>query len=87
MAVVNFNKMTKIKSDFQNKVYSFFENRYIGKILKLEPASLNRHYIKFKPNNSVWFQKFSDSIDVDSVDFENNTISGFISNSSKLICD
>lgn len=85
LAVVNFNKMIKNKSDFQNKVYSFFENRYIGKILKLEPCSLNRHYIKFKPNNSVWFQQFSDSIDVDSVDFENNTISGFISNSSKLI--
>jgi hypothetical protein len=79
--------MTKIKSEFQNKVYSFFENRYIGKIIELKPASLNRHYIKFKPMNSVWFQQFSDSIDVDSVDFENNTISGFISNSSKLICD
>ncbi|MBB3123753.1 hypothetical protein FHS04_001256 [Mesoflavibacter sabulilitoris] len=78
--------MTKIKSEFQNKVYSFFENRYIGKIIELKPASLNRHYIKFKPMNSVWFQEFSDSIDVDSVDFENNSISGFISNSSKLIC-
>jgi len=76
--------MVKNKSDFQNKVYSFFENRYIGEILKLEPASLNRHYIKFKPITSVWFQKFSDSIDVDSVDFQNNTISGFISNSSKF---
>ncbi len=79
--------MTKIKSEFQNKVYSFFENRYIGKIIELKPASLNRHYIKFKPMNSVWFQQFSDSIDVDSVDFENKSISGFISNSSKLICD
>ncbi|MCD8455196.1 hypothetical protein LNJ08_12425 [Tenacibaculum finnmarkense genomovar ulcerans] len=79
--------MTKIKSEFQNKVYSFFENRYIGKIIELKPASLNRHYIKFKPMNSVWFQQFSDSIDVDSVNFENNTISGFLSNSSKLICD
>ena len=70
-----FKEMVKNKSDFQNKVYSFFENRYIGEILKLEPASLNRHYIKFKPITSVWFQKFSDSIDVDSVDFQNNTIS------------
>ena len=79
--------MTKIKSDFQNKVSSFFENRYIGKIIELKPSSLNRHYIKFKPMNSVWFQQFSDSIDVDSVDFKENTISGFISNSSKLMCD
>jgi hypothetical protein len=79
--------MQKTVSEFQTKVYSFFENRYIGKILKLEPASLNRHYIKFKPNNSVWFQQFSDSIDVDSVDFDKHTISGFISNSSRLICD
>jgi len=70
--------------DFQNKVHSFFESRYIGKIIKLEPASLNRHYIKFKPFNSVWFQTYSDSIDVDSVDFQKNTISAFISNSSKL---
>lgn len=76
--------MEKNKSDFQIKVHSFFENRYIGKIIKLEPASLNRHYIKFKPFNSVWFQQFSDRIDIDSVDFENNTISGFISNSSKF---
>jgi hypothetical protein len=74
-------------SEFQNKVYAFFKKRYIGVILELEPCSLNRHYIKFKPMNSVWFQKFSDSIDVDSVDFENKTISGFLSNSSKLISD
>lgn len=71
-------------SDFKNKVHTFFEKRYIGKIIKLEEASLNRHYIKFKPMNSVWFQEFSDSIEVDSVDFEKKTISGFISNSSKL---
>ena len=79
--------MGKNRSDFENKVYSFFKNRYIGEILNLESASLNRHYIKFKPFNSVWFQQFSDNIDIDSVDFEKNTISGFISNSSKLICD
>tara|TARA_R100000655_G_scaffold39519_2_gene74801 strand:- start:1647 stop:1886 length:240 start_codon:yes stop_codon:yes gene_type:complete len=79
--------MTKIKIEFQNKVSSFFEKRYIGEITELKPASLNRHYIKFKPFNSVWFQQFSDSIDVDSVDFKENTISGFISNSSKLMCD
>ncbi|WP_304137363.1 hypothetical protein [Mesonia mobilis] len=79
--------MSKDKTVFQKKVYSFFENRHIGMILKLEPASLNRHYIKFKPFNSVWFQQFSDSINIDSVDFENNTISGFISNTSKLKCD
>ena len=75
------------KTEFQKKVYSFFKNRHIGKIVSLEPASLNRHYIKFKPTSSVWFQRFSDNIDVDSVNFENNTISGFISNSSKLISD
>ena len=75
------------KTEFQKKVYSFFKNRHIGKIVSLESASLNSHYIKFKPTSSVWFQQFSDNIDVLIVDFENNTISGFISNSSKLISD
>lgn len=71
-------------SDFQNKVHQFFKERYIGEILELKPASLNRHYIKFKPFSSIWFQKISDHIDCDSVDFDKETISGFISNTSKL---
>lgn len=77
--------MTNSKSDFQNRVFSYFQNRYIGEILILQPASKSRHYIKFKPNNSVWFQMRYDIIEVDSVDFEKKTISGFISNSSKLL--
>jgi len=76
--------METLQSEFQNKVHIFFKERYIGEILELNPASLNRHYIKFKPFSSVWFQNFSNNIDIDSVDFDKKTISGFISNSSEL---
>ena len=72
------------QSEFQTRVYAFFESRYIGKVLQLVPTGSNRHYIKFKPLGSVWFQEFSNAIDVDSVDFDKRTVSGFISNSSKL---
>lgn len=71
-------------SDFKNKVKSFFKERHIGEIVELNPASLNRYYIKFKPFSSVWFQQFSDSVEVDSVDFERNTISGFINSASEF---
>jgi hypothetical protein len=77
----------KDKSKFQKKVYYYFESHYIGEILELRPASLSRHYIKFKPKNDVWFQQFHNGINVDSVDFIRNTVSGFISNSSKLIVE
>jgi hypothetical protein len=75
------------KKEFQTKVYSFFKKKHLGKILELKSASLNTHYIKFKPNSSIWSQEFFDHIDVDCVDFEDKTISGFINNSSKLICN
>lgn len=74
----------KDMEQFKDKVHEFFKERHIGKILELKPSSLNRHYIKFKPFSSVWFQQFKDNIDIDSVDFDKKTISGFISNSSKL---
>lgn len=76
--------MAPLQSEFKNKVTKFFKERYIGEIIELNPCSLNRHYIKFKPFSRVWFQKLHDTIEVDSVNFDNKTISGFISNSSKL---
>lgn len=69
---------------FQKRVYQFFLDRYIGEIIELKPASLNRHYIKFKSKQDVWFQVLSEKLEVDSVDFDKKTISGFISNSAKL---
>lgn len=70
--------------EFQKRVSKFFIARHIGDILQLKPASLNRHYIKFRLHRAVWFQVLYDTIEVDSVDFEKRTISGFINNSATL---
>jgi len=70
--------------DFEKRVHRFFADRFIGEIVELKPASLNRHYIKFKSSRDVWFQVLHETIEVDSVDFEKRTISGFISNNAKL---
>lgn len=61
---------TESQAVFKNKVHVFFKERHIGEILELQRATLNRHYIKFKPYSDTWFQKFTDNIDVDSVNFE-----------------
>jgi hypothetical protein len=74
----------KEQNEFHKKVYQFFADRYIGDIIELKPASLNRHYIKFKSKQDVWFQVLHEKIEVDSVDFEKRTISGFISNTAKF---
>lgn len=67
---------------FQKKVHALFKERCIGEILKLEPSGKKKHYIKFRPFDTVWFQQLGTfSVDVDSVDFENNTVTGFIPNS------
>lgn len=73
-----------LHSEFQRRVHAYFKERHIGEILELKPASLNRHFIKFKPFSSVWFQSFRDEIDVDGVDFDKKTINGFINNNSEL---
>ena len=75
--------MKNNKSEFQNKVYSFFKNRHLGEILVLKPASSKSHLIKFRTFGSLWLHH-SNQIRIINIDFESKTISGFIDNSSKL---
>lgn len=74
-------------NDFQTRVRKYIEERFLGEVVQFEKTNATKYYIKFKTRQDVWFQTFRDKIEIDSVDFEKRTLSGFIYASGEFNID
>lgn len=69
-------------TNFIERATEFFLSKSMGEIVELHPAGPSQHFIKFKPLTTFWFQLTSTPIQIEFVDMEEGTISGFINNAS-----